>query len=274
MDMDHASTAWMLSRIAVYAVLAVTAVSAQGWLRARPRAASIPRYRHRLLGAYDETSGNPLEGVEVMDVMSGTTDRTSQTGTVSLAFLPDGGSLIRLRKVGYAPLTMTVAISPKETAPMTIVMKRNARDVPTAVSRDSAPRYLSPGLHGFEERRRAGLGGQFVDEATLRKMDGDPMSAVLRRFHGATLNGGRFVSTRKGSVGGAVLRSHSDRGTEDVAVYENGIRRATIGAMDFSKILVDDYAAVEFYAGAETYPVWISPANNDCGVLLLWTRER
>jgi hypothetical protein len=37
---------------------------------------------------------------------------------------------------------------------------------------------------------------------------------------------------------------------------------------------VDDYAAVEFYAGAETYPMWISPTNNDCGVLLLWTRER
>ena len=271
MDMDHASTAWMLSRIAVYAVLAVTAVSAQGWLRARPRAASLPRYRHRLLGAYDEMSGNPVEDVEVMDVMSGTTDRTSQTGTVSLAFLPDGGSLVRLRKVGYAPVTMTVAISPKETAPMTIVMKRNARDLPTVVSRDSAPHYLSPGLHGFEERRRAGLGGQFVDQATLRKMDGDPMSTVLRRFHGATLDGGRFVATRKGN-GGALL--HPARGTGDVAVYENGIRRVMIGPMDFSKILVDDYAAVEFYAGAETYPIWISPTNNDCGVLLLWTRER
>jgi hypothetical protein len=269
--MDHASMAWMWSKIAVYAVLALTAVSAQSWLRARPRAASLPRYRHRLLGAYDETSGNPIEGVEVMDVMSGTTDRTSQTGTVSLAFLPDGGSLIRLRKVGYAPLTVTAAISPKETAPMTIVLKRSARDLPTVVSRDSAPRYLSPGLHGFEERRRAGLGGQFVDEATLRKMDGDVMSTVLRRFHGATLNGGRFVATRNGTAG-ALL--HSARGTGDVAIYENGVRRTMTGAMDFSKILVDDYAAVEFYAGAETYPVWISPTNNDCGVLLLWTRER
>jgi hypothetical protein len=270
MDMDHASTAWMWSKIAVYAVLAVTVVSAQGWLRARPRAASLPRYRHRLIGAYDEISGNPIEGVEVMDVMSGTADRTTQTGTVSLAFLPDGGSLVRLRRVGYATVTVTVPISPKETAPMTIVMKRSARDLPTAVSRDSAPRYLSPGLHGFEERRRAGLGGQFVDEATLRRMDGDPMSTVLHRFHGATLEGGRFVSTQKGSA------RHADvaRGTGDVAVYENGVRRAMIAAMDFSRILVNDYAAVEFYAGAETYPVWISPTNNDCGVLLLWTRER
>jgi len=273
MDMDHAGTAWMLGRIAVYAVLAVTAVSAQSWLRARPRAPTLPRYRHRVLGVYAEMTGSPIEGVEVMDVMSGTTAFTTQTGTVSLAFLPDGGSLVRLRKAGYATLTLTVGISPRDTTPMTVVMKRRLRDLPTAVSRDSAPRYLSPGLHGFEERRRAGLGGQFVDEATLRRMEGDTMSNVLRRFHGATLEDGRFVSTRNGTVG-AARQSHSARGTGDVAVYENGIRRAMIGSMDFSKILVDDYAAVEFYAGAETYPAWISPTNNDCGVLLLWTRER
>lgn len=273
MDMDHADVAWMLSKIAVYAVLAVTVVSAQSWLRARPRAASLPRYRHRLLGAYAEASGSPIEGVEVMDVMSGTTAFTTQTGTVSLAFLPDGGSLVRLRKAGYATLTLTVGISPRDTTPMTVVLKRRARDLPTAVSRDSAPRYLSPGLHGFEERRRAGLGGQFVDEATLRQMEGEAMSNVLRRFQGAALEDGRFISTPTGIVGPA-LQAHSARGTGDVAVYENGIRRAMIGSMDFSKILVDDYAAVEFYVGAETYPVWISPTNNDCGVLLLWTRER
>jgi hypothetical protein len=222
---------------------------------------------------YDEQSGDPIEGVEVMDVMSGTTAATARTGTVALAFLPDGGSLVRLRRVGYAPLTLPVAISPTDTAPFTILLRRSPQDLPTAVTRHSAPRYISPGMHGFEERKRAGLGGQFVDESTLRKMDGDSMSNVLRRFHGATLNGGRFVSTRK-ATSGPVFQAKRLGANGAVAVYENGVRRAAPVSIDFSKILVDDYAAVEFYAGAETYPVWISPTNNDCGVLLLWTRER
>jgi hypothetical protein len=270
--MDHAGAAWFVSRIAVFAVLAATAVSAQGALRARSRSKPLARYRSRLLGVYDEQSGDPIEGVEVMDVMSGITAVTTRTGTVALAFLPDGGSLVRLRKVGYAPLMLAVAISPTDTAPFTILLRRSPQDLPTVVTRHSAPRYISPGLHGFEERKRAGLGGQFVDEAGLRKMDGDTLSNVLQRFHGATLNGGRFVSTRKSSSG-PVFQSKRLGANGAVAVYENGIRRASL-TIDFNKIPVDDYAAVEFYAGAETYPVWISPTNNDCGVLLLWTRER
>ena len=271
--MDHAGNAWMLGGLVLLALIGATAVTAQEFgLRGR-RPKPHARYRNRLLGAYDEQSGAPLEGVEVLDVMSGVSAVTRKTGTVALSFLPDGGSLVRLRKVGYAPFTLTVAISPSDAAPFTILMRQSPQDRPTVVTLDSAPRYLSPGLHGFEERKRAGLGGQFVDEAALRRMDGDVMSTVLRRFHGAMVTRGRFVSTRTPSTGQA-SRTNGNGGSAFVAVYENGIKRASLSGIDFDKLQIDDYAAVEFYAGAETYPVWISPTNNDCGVLLLWTRER
>ena len=271
--MDHASAAWMLGGIIVLLLVAATLVTAQELALRGRRSEALAQYRNRLLGAYDEQSGAPLEGVEVLDVMSGSSAVTTKMGTVALSFLPDGGSLVRLRKVGYAPFTLTVAISPTDTAPFTILMRRSPQDRPTVVTLVSAPRYLSPGLHGFEERMRAGLGGQFVSEATLRSMDGEVLSSVLRRFHGAVLKRGRFVSTRKTSAG-VPGRSNGHGGNGFVAVYENGIQRASLAGIDFDKVSVDDYAAVEFYAGAETYPVWISPTNNDCGVLLLWTRER
>jgi hypothetical protein len=43
---------------------------------------------------------------------------------------------------------------------------------------------------------------------------------------------------------------------------------------DFGRLTARDYAAVEFYAGGATIPAQYNATGSDCGVLLLWTRER
>ncbi len=259
------------------ALLAATAASAQDSATSKQPSAPIARYKLRLLGTFDEQSGDPIDGVEVMDVASGTTALTTRAGTLPLFFLPDGVSLLRLRKLGFTPLTMNVTISPIDTIPITVVMKRNAQELPAVITKDSARRYISPALNGFEERMHAGRGGYFIDDSTLRKMDADPLSIALRRLPGGTLRDGRFVSTRTSSSG-PVLRSAKPGLNCNASVYENGVLLYQTGGKmpppDFDRLQVDAYAGVEFYAGPATYPAWISQMNNPCGVLLLWTRER
>jgi hypothetical protein len=256
------------------AVLAsfIASATVMGQVPDTSRAKELAPYRNRILGVYDARTGDALAGVEVADVMTGWKATTSPTGNVSLAYLPDGGSLVRLRKLGYVPLTLFVAITPRDTAPLTLLLGRaEAQLLPTVVTNAAGQKYVSPSLRGFEERRLAHLGGHFISDSTLRASEGEVMSSMLERLPGATLNGGLLVSTRKSSPGPVFSKSSVGLKCPS-AVYVDGVRLAS--PPDFGRQTTDTYAGVEFYGSSTSAPIWISPSASECGVLLLWTRER
>ncbi len=80
-------------------------------------------FRARLVGVFDESTGDVVIGAEVADSTSGTFALTTATGTVSLAFLPIGNSTLRIRKAGYVDLFLPVSISPRDTLPLTLLLK-------------------------------------------------------------------------------------------------------------------------------------------------------
>lgn len=100
-----------------------------------PPPASIPAYRARILGVYDASTGDPLEHVTVGDLSTGTSAETTITGTVSLAFLPEGSTVLVLTKPGYGNLRLDVTISPRDSVPLTLVMTRAASRDTTRVPR-------------------------------------------------------------------------------------------------------------------------------------------
>lgn len=87
-------------------------------------ARKLPSYRYRLLGVFDEETGDPIQGARVIDSSTGTYMNTSVTGTVSLLYLPEGSSLVRITKDGYADLTLSVVIGPGASEPLTLTMKK------------------------------------------------------------------------------------------------------------------------------------------------------
>lgn len=238
-------------------------------------------YRFRLLGVYDEQSGDPVEGVDVSDILNGNGSLTSSTGTLSLFFLPDGGGIVRLRKVGYVSRMLTVSIAPADTTPITVVMTR-ATQLPTVVVKDSATRHLTPKMTTFEEHRKAGF-GSFITEDELRKADNRNFANLLAsRLTGvqqvaAKTSATYLASSRKQCSGRALAGCRSPNCyvrvvTDGILTWDSSMGLTTIP--DFARINVADYAAVEFYAGGDALPPGISPLNADCGTLVLYTRER
>lgn len=240
---------------------------------------TTPSYRHRLLGVFDAQSGEPIEGAEVIDALNRVTALTTSTGTVSLVFLPDGGSMVQIKKVGYQPSTMVIEIAPADTIPITVVLNRltqtaggPAQTLPTVVTRDTAPRHISPGLQAFEERRRSGF-GHFITEAELRKQDNRKMTNILRDLPGITMlcpkTGPRKFECF--AVSGRGKKYAVQGGACEINLYIDGV---PVSDNDLEKLNTSEFAAVEFYSGGATIPVQYNLTGSSCGVILLWTRER
>jgi hypothetical protein len=232
-------------------------------------AQTLPAYRHRILGVFN-SEGKPLEGVEVTDLKSGTTALTTSTGTVTLAYLPDGGSDVRVRQLGYVPVTQFIRIGPADTTPVTVILTESANVLPALISKDTA-HPVSPGLRAFEERRRMGR-GYFIGEKELRKSDNREMANVVRTIPGVEVSCAKAFPHDCHAVSGRSQTKYAmiGGGRCEFLMYVDGVRRTET---DLNMLRVSEYQAVESYSGSQI-PMQYNATGSACGVLLFWTRER
>jgi hypothetical protein len=111
----------------------------------------------RVLGVFDDVTGQPVAGVDVIDIETGTKAVTSASGVVTLAFLRAGTSLLQLRKLGYLGKLLPVVVSPSDTASVTVVLIPLMQTLPAVVTKARQPgdtvRKLE--LSGFYDRKRS-----------------------------------------------------------------------------------------------------------------------
>ena len=226
----------------------------------------LPAYRARVLGVFDSQSGMPIEGAEVLDMSSKSSARTTATGTIALVFLPDGGGIVRIQKIGYEPVTQVVEISPDDTVPVTVLM-RAAVTLPTVVTKDSAPHWISPALRAFEERRQTGM-GRYITAAQLRKNDGRTMTNLIREL-GIKVNCTKTFPIQCFATSTRAVSCSFE-------TYLDGVRinKSDLDRRDLERILVTEMGGVEVYASPATIPPLYNATGSACGVLLFWTRER
>lgn len=248
----------------------VTALAASG----AQASTQLAPYRARLLGVFNAQTGDPIEGAEVIDVFSKTKALTTATGTVSLSFLPEGGSMVRVTKIGFTPETNVVPITPADTTPVMIMLRPLAQTLPTVVTKDTAAPLTSPGLREFDERRRQGA-GHFITDEVLRKNETKNMTYMVRQLPGVQIDCPRGPSHQPEcfAYSGRQGSKYAFRGGRcDMDVYIDGAPLSP--PVNLNDYRVDSFAGVEFYSGAGSVPAKYNKTGSACGVLLFWTRVR
>jgi hypothetical protein len=234
--------------------------------------------RGRVLRAGTTT---PLAGAEVWLPMADRRVTTDSSGDFRVDSLREGSQYVQVRKVGFAALrdTVTIAASSELRRDFSLIASSQVLDTVRTVA---SSKYISPLLRGFEERRANHVSGYFITDSILRKNDNSNIgNVIVSRMSGIALTPGRgsasyLVNTRK-MCAGAVL-SCTGVSTCYVTVYLDGILYYSATTRepppDVSRLMVTEFAAVEYYPSSGTGPPQYNATGSGCGTLLLWTRER
>jgi hypothetical protein len=222
----------------------------------------------------DGERSEPLANVQVLldGRAAGVTDAA---GFVRLASLqPTEVSLI-LSLIGYQAMDLAVGISEGETTILTIPLEIEPVVV-SGVQAEVEKGFGSRQLVAFYERVRTGTGQYITREEIERRRPGN-LSELMRSLPGigltTTAGGDRpMVEARTSAVGDLL-----DRGSPDCAIqyFIDGtpikpIHDGVIGA----EVSINEIEGIEIYRRGSTVPSTYSRLKNNCGVILIWKKER
>ncbi len=246
----------------------------------------------RLHGIVSSQNGKtPVSAADAWAISVDRHVRTDSAGEFRFDGLPAGQFVVEIRHIGFEIRRDTVTVDSGRETTRRFSLMPTAQALDTMRSLAKEPKYISPMLRGFEERRLSGQGGHFVSDSALRANENSVLANVVAsRVPGATLRTGRtgarwLVSTRKQCLGTAFhvctqpncfVEIHID----GVLIYnpemtEKHPQDPSFDPPDLSQMGVTDLAGVEFYADAASMPIDMHSATDQgCGSLWLWTREK
>ena len=231
-----------------------------------PAPCSAQRNLGRLLGVYDDATGQPIAGAEVLDIATGTKGTTSVSGAISLAFLEPGPTVLQIRKLGYKMRMLTVVVSPRDTTSITLTLNPLGQALPAVVTKGAAQNIGK--LAEFERRRAAGF-GKFITSEMFEKNANRQTGDIMTLLAGARIvrpsSNVAYVATTRGSS--RTGPCYSTVIVDGVVVYNQRQPK-----FDVNTIPPEQIAGIEFYAGASTAPVEYNLTGNACGVVVIWTR--
>jgi hypothetical protein len=222
--------------------------------------------------AKDSVTAAPVSGVRISVDGTPVIDTTDRTGIAHISGIAPGVHSVMLRRVGYAPDSTSVTLTPRAGATVELRLRSVAVQLPRVEATEEA---VDPRLEGFMRRRAKG-GGFFFTPADIDSSHTRTLEELLRGKSTAMLI--------PGPGGQSFLASHSAQlgfGTCWVQVFYDGVLifnpadnpdPAHNYPPDLRSFLSRNLEAVEFYPNPATTPVQFREGAPACGTLVLWSR--
>lgn len=263
--------AFIACALAAFASSAAQSVPSQRGRHARSQADSV---WGALDGSVRDTAGVPLIGVEIVAVDNPSAHaRSAAGGAFRIDSITAGPHLIRFRRVGIVPLTVSVVVQPNTTTsvdatvePMTIVLSRVIVQAPSGEM-----------LHlpfGVADRIRNGI-GSYITAAEIAKEAPRETADLFRRIAGLNVNGkpgSQYVSTTRGlsafydDIDNRGVHHTTTQCTGGMSVYVDGAHAD--GNID--TVPPNDIEAIEIYKDPVEIPLTLD--QSPCGAIYIWTK--
>ena len=220
-----------------------------------------------------ELTRAPIVGAEI--VLRGSTRAvtTDSAGRYNFRDLPRGVITLITRAVGFAPDTFRAEVFEDESVSRDVILKPSVTTLGEVRVNEAAP--VAAKLTGFDERRRARVGGHFIDSTVLAKWENRKAGDLLSTVSGVDVQRQRGAAYLTGSRAAPSLRSGGSARPVPcfMDVYLDGAPVALANTMfDINSIGLNHVAAIEVYSSTANIPAQYNRTSAGCGVVLLWTK--
>ena len=218
----------------------------------------------------------PIAGADL--AIAGTTWQTvsDSAGRFVLRAVPSGSLVLITRALGFRPDTSRVEVFDDESVSREVFLKRPITTLGEARVRDSATAFVPVKLREFTERRRASVGGHFLDSAVIAKWESRKTGDLLSTVSGVDVQRERSAAYLIGSRAPPSISAGTSSSRPRLCfmdIYVDGAPVALANtAFDVNSLGLNHIAAIEVYSGPANTPARYNRTSKGCGVVLIWTR--
>ncbi len=214
-------------------------------------------------GQVSDSAGTPVSGAVVTVVGSSVRSTTDEGGQFRLSGVPSGTVEVRVRRLGFAPLTRQLGLRSRESlVRLQFRMARVPGTLNTVLVRTNRFEY-SGRLAGYYQRLQRHTGGHFISRDEIDRKSFRSLTQLLNSVPGIN-----SFALRSG--GGTVrMRGQSCR----PMVWLDGVAMPA-AEVDLDAFPTSTLHGVELYFGSSSAPsdFIANEGVSGCGTILLWSR--